>query len=66
MKVYELITELLKRPAGADVQVVTTMTMSDLTGFETIDEDDTGKYYRVQATIDDVCHDGDNIVTLYV
>lgn len=66
MKVYELITKLLKLPAGADVNVVTTMTVSDLTEFETIDEDATGKYYRVQATIDDVCHDGDNIVTLYV
>lgn len=52
MQVYELITELSKLPAGAEVEFSTVMTVSDIANLEIIDDDE--DVYRIAVKIKDV------------
>lgn len=65
MKVYELITELSKLPAGADVEFAMLMTVDEFTKCEIVDEIDGKNNYRVKADIKEVMELNKERIVLY-
>ena len=65
MKVYELITELSKLPAGSEVEFATLMTADEFTKCEIVDEIDGKNNYRVKADIKEVMELNKERIVLY-
>lgn len=66
MKVYELMTELAKMPAGAEVEFTTLMTLAEFAELHTDVVDENGKdLYRVSGEIKDVEKISDKRIALY-
>lgn len=64
MKVYELIAELSKLPAGADVEIRTLMTMQDFAKCPIVDDFDGKNAYLVSGKIEEVDMPNDRLVVL--
>ena len=54
MKVFELMAELSKMPAGAEVEFSTIMTITELISNGVVDSDGNNVYYEVRAGIVEV------------
>lgn len=65
MKVYELIAELSKLPAGSEVEFATLMTVDEFTKCEIVDEIDGKNNYRVKADIKEVMELNKERIVLY-
>jgi hypothetical protein len=66
MKVYELIAELSKMPAGADVEFATITTVDELKSCERVDETDDEVVYRLAGIIQDIEAIDDTLVAIYL
>ena len=66
MKVYELINELSKCPAGADVEVARLMTLAEFTACPVVDNIDGADAYRVVVNVSDVDVTDETTVALYM
>jgi hypothetical protein len=65
MKVYELINELSKLPAGANVEFATVMTLEEFVQCPIVDSIDGKDAYRIAVDIKEaVCID-DALISLY-
>ena len=65
MKVYELINELSKLPAGAEVEFSTLMTLEEFAKSPVIDSIDGKDCYRIEASIKEVEPVSDKLIALY-
>ena len=67
MKVFELMQELAKHPAGADVKFRTLMTLEEFAANPAEDTDtDTGKdLYQIDKNIEEVSAVNDILVVIY-
>lgn len=63
MQVYELITELSKLPAGAEVEFSTVMTVSDIANLEVLNDDK--DVCRITVKIKDVDQISSMLVALH-
>ena len=66
MKVYELINELSKCPAGADVEFARLMTLAEFTSCPVVDNIDGADAYRVAVNVRDVDVVNETTVVLYM
>lgn len=66
MKVYELINELSKCPAGADVEFARLMTLAEFTSCPVVDNIDGADAYRVAVNVSDVEAIDETTVALYM
>lgn len=66
MKVYELINELSKCPAGADVEFSTEMTLAEFASRPVVDNVDDADLYNVSGAVKDVDVIGDSLVSLHM
>jgi hypothetical protein len=66
MKVYELINELSKCPAGADVEFARLMTLAEFTSCPVADNIDGADAYRVAVNVRDVDVVNETTVALYM
>ena len=64
MKVYEVMKELSKAPAGAEVEVSKLMTLIEFTESEIVDDIEGEDNYRISGNITSACVNTD-YVTLY-
>lgn len=66
MKVYEVMAELAKMPAGAEVEFTMLMTLAEFAELPTDEADENGKdLYRVSGEIKDVEKISDKRIALY-
>lgn len=65
MRVYELMKELSKLPAGAEVEFATLMTVDEFTECEIVDEVEGKSNYRVKADIKQVMELNEERIVLY-
>lgn len=66
MKVYELINELSKCPAGAEVEFARLMTLAEFTSCPIVDNIDGADAYRVAVNVRDVEAINESTVALYM
>lgn len=66
MKVYELISELSKLPAGSEVEFSTLMTLKEFVNLPIMDSFDGEDAYRFSATVREVEPISDKTVALYM
>ena len=65
MRVYELMKELSKLPAGAEVEFAALMTVDEFTECEIVGEIDGKSNYRVKADIGQVMELNEGRIVLY-
>lgn len=66
MQVYELITELSKLPAGAEVEFSTLVTADEYNSSPIVDYDDGPLSHRIAGPITDVDVVSDDLVILHL